>query len=153
MGQSPTIRHLFTEVIFLREKNWGRIVDIDTLDASALAPSVTKRNIFGPDAFWDDYVMRHFVLPKGASIPWHAHEWDHLVLSLGGHGEVEVEGERYDLANGNWARVPGGAEHQFRNIGDEDFAFICIVPTRGDPHAKKVSMRAERKRRKEEENG
>lgn len=136
----------------MREKNWGKITDIDTLDASALAPdvTVTKRIIFGPGAFWDDYAMRHFVLPDGESIPRHAHEWDHLVLSLGGRGEVEVEGERYDLASGNWARVPGGKEHQFRNIGNEDFTFICIVPVRGDPHAKKASMRAERGRKKAE---
>lgn len=133
----------------MREKNWGRILDLETLDASALAPSVTKRNIFGPDSFWEDYVMRHFILPEGASIPWHAHEWDHLVLSLGGHGEVEAGGERCDLKQGNWARVPGGIEHQFRNIGGEDFAFICIVPVKGDPHAKKISMRAARGKEKE----
>lgn len=129
----------------MREKNWGRIVDLETLNASALAPCVTKRNIFGPDAFWDDYVMRHFILPAGNAIPPHTHDWDHLVLSLAGHGEVSVEDETYDLEAGNWARVPGGKEHQFRNVGDGDFAFICIVPTHGDPHAKKVSMRAKRK--------
>ena len=49
----------------MREKNWGRIEDIEILDASALAPKITKRNIFGPDAFWEDFVMRHFILPEG----------------------------------------------------------------------------------------
>jgi mannose-6-phosphate isomerase-like protein (cupin superfamily) len=137
------------EVWIMRAENWGRIVDLETLDASALAPSVTKRNIFGPDAFWEDYVMRHFILPEGAEIPVHSHEWDHLALSLGGHGEVDADGERYDLENGNWARVPAGVSHSFRNIGSGDFIFLCIVPVCGDPHAKKISMRAERKKRKE----
>jgi quercetin dioxygenase-like cupin family protein len=135
----------------MRKENWGRIVDLETLDASALAAGVTKRNIFGPDAFWDNYVMRHFIVPEGCDIPIHSHDWDHLALSLGGHGEVEVEGDHYDLANGNWARVPGGAAHSFRNIGDGDFTFLCIVPTRGDPHAKKFSMREERRKKKESE--
>lgn len=121
----------------MREENWGRIIDLETLDASALAPGVTKRNIFGPDAFWDDYVMRHFILPEGAAIPPHAHAWDHLALTLGGHGEVEVDGESYDLPEGNWARVPAGSKHSFRNIGKGDFTFLCIVPTEGDPHSKK----------------
>ncbi|MDR0616140.1 MAG: cupin domain-containing protein [Synergistaceae bacterium] len=134
----------------MSETNWGRIADIGTLDASALAPDITKRNIFGPGSFWDDYVMRHFIVPEGSEVPMHAHEWDHLTLSLGGHGEVEVDGEHYDLENGNWARVPGGTEHSFRNIGHGDFTFICIVPVRGDPHAKKISMRAIRKKKKEE---
>ena len=135
----------------MREENWGRIVDLETLDASALAPGVTKRNIFGPDAFWDDYVMRHFILPEGAAIPPHEHGWDHLALTLGGHGEVLVDGEKYDLPEGNWARVPAGSNHSFRNIGKGDFTFLCIVPTAGDPHAKKISMRAERKKKKEQE--
>ena len=137
----------------MREKNWGQITDIETLDASALAPKIIKRNIYGPDAFWDDYCMRHFILPEGNAIPMHTHDWDHLALGLGGHGEVEVEGEHYDMPEGSWARVPAGKEHSFKNIGKGDFTFICIVPSHGDPHAKKVSMRAERKRKKEQEDG
>jgi quercetin dioxygenase-like cupin family protein len=132
----------------MRKGNWGKIEDIEVLDASALAPGVVKRNIFGAGAFWDDYVMRHFILPEGQSIPGHSHEWDHLLVSLGGHGEVEVDGDHYDLECGNWARVPGDTPHIFRNIGKGDFAFLCIVPTRGDPHAKKISMRENRRRRK-----
>jgi quercetin dioxygenase-like cupin family protein len=133
----------------VRSYNWGKISDLEKLDASSLAPSVTKRNIFGPDAFWEDYVMRHFILPENSEINPHSHDWDHLVLSLAGHGEVEVEGERYDLDLGNWARVPAGKTHSFRNIGAGDFAFICIVPTHGDPHAKKTAMREDRRRRQE----
>ena len=129
-------------------KNWGRIIDIETLDASALAPGVIKRNVFWAENGWDDFCARHFILPEGKSIPPHSHEWDHLVISLSGRGEVEVEGEHYDLESGNWARVPGGAAHIFRNIGEGDFAFICIVPTDGDPHAKKYKMRKDRSERK-----
>lgn len=119
----------------MREKNWGKISDLETFEA--LAPGVKKRNVFGPDTGWEDYVMRHFILPEGIAIPPHAHDWDHLALSLEGHGEVVVQGEHYDLEKGSWARVPAGAEHSFRNIGDGEFAFLCIVPTHGDPHAKK----------------
>lgn len=130
-------------------KNWGKIEELETLNASALAPDVTKRNIFGPGCFWNDWVMRHFIIPPGCSIPIHAHEWDHLALSLAGHGVVAVKGEEdYDMEQGNWARVPAGLEHSFKNIGDEPFVFICIVPTHGDPHAKKASMRDERAKRK-----
>ena len=132
----------------MKDKNWGRIMDIETLDASALAPGVIKRNVFWVENGWDDYCARHFILPAGRSVPPHSHEWDHLVLSLGGHGEAEADGEIYDLESGNWARIPGGATHTFRNVGKEDFAFICIVPTDGDPHAKKSKMRTGRSTRK-----
>jgi len=125
-------------------KNYGRVLDIPTLNASALAPNIIKRNVFGPGRFWDDWVMRHFILPAHEEIPPHRHDWDHLVYSISGKGEVEVEGEHYDLSKGNWARVPAGKEHTFRNVGDEPFEFFCIVPVYGDPHAKKASMRAKR---------
>ena len=127
----------------MEDKNWGRIIDLETLDASALAPGVIKRNVFWAKNGWDDFCARHFTLPEGQSVPPHAHEWDHFVISIGGHGEVDVDGERYDLESGNWARVPGGATHFFRNKGEGDFAFICIVPTEGDPHAKEYKMKAE----------
>jgi quercetin dioxygenase-like cupin family protein len=128
----------------MEKKNWGKIEDIETLDASALGPGVIKRNVFWAGHGWDDYAVRHFILPEGGAIPVHSHEWDHLLVSIEGHGEVEVDGERYDLASGNWARVPGGTSHIFRNVGEGDFTFLCIVPTRGDPHAKKARMRADR---------
>jgi quercetin dioxygenase-like cupin family protein len=131
-------------VLVSEDNNWGRISDIEILDASALAPGVTKRNVFWAKNGWDDYCARHFILPEGEAIPEHAHEWDHFLISLGGHGEVEVEGEHYDLSEGNWARVPGGKSHVFRNVGKGDFIFLCIVPTHGDPHAKKYKMRADR---------
>jgi len=123
--------------------NWGRIADIKTLDASSLAPGVIKRNVFWVENGWDDYCARHFILPEGQSIAPHSHEWNHLVLSLGGRGEAEVEGETWALDAGNWAIVPSGATHSFRNVGEGDFAFICIVPTHADPHAKKYKKRAD----------
>lgn len=43
------------------EKNWGKVTDLEILDASSLAANVTKRNVFGPGNGWDDYVMRHFI--------------------------------------------------------------------------------------------
>lgn len=132
-------------------KNWGRIEDLETLDASALAPDIVKRNIFGPGRFWEGWVMRHFIVPPGGAVPVHAHDWDHLALSLGGYGAVEVDGEaNYDMETGNWACVPAGKMHSFKNVGDEPFSFLCIVPAHGDPHAKKTSMRLDRARRRAE---
>jgi mannose-6-phosphate isomerase-like protein (cupin superfamily) len=134
------------------KKNWGKIDDIKVLNASALAPRIIKRNIFDPGSFWDGWALRHFILPAGDAIPAHVHEWDHLSICLSGHGAVEVEGEPdYDLDKGNWARVPGPKLHSFKNIGEEPFEFICIVPAHGDPHAKKIAMRKERAERKARE--
>ena len=135
----------------MSEKNWGKILDIETQDASAVSPNIVKRTVFGPEnGFWDDYVLRHFILPEGNSVPPHTHDWDHLIISIGGHGNVVVDGEPWDLEQGNWTCVPGGTVHAYNNVGKGDFVFLCIVPVCGDPQAKKFAMRRERKAKKEE---
>lgn len=131
------------------EKNFGSIYDLPVQNASALAPNIEKRTVYGPGGrFWNDYVMRHFILPPHNIIPEHSHEWDHLMFTLSGDGIVEVEGEPYEMKKGYWTRVPGGKKHIYNNTGDEPLEFFCIVPVRGDPHAKKIVMRAERAERK-----
>lgn len=139
------------------EKNFGSIYDLPLQNASALAPDIQKRTVYGPDGrFWNDFVMRHFILPPHKSIPAHVHDWDHLMFTLSGDGYVEVEeepGKRvpYDMKTGYWTRVAGGLVHEYFNNADIPLEFFCIVPPCGDPHAKKFVMRAERARKKEEE--
>lgn len=132
------------------EKNYGSIYDLPLQNASALAPDIQKRTLYGPENFWKDYVMRHFILPAHKSIPAHVHDWDHLMFTISGDGFVDVEGERYDMKTGYWTRIPGGKVHEYQNHADIPLEFFCIVPTNGDPHAKKFSMRTERAQRKAE---
>lgn len=133
-----------------KNENLGRIEDIPTQDASALAPNIKKRTIFGPEnGTWESYVMRHFILPEGNSVPEHTHEWDHLIISVSGHGCVVVDGEEWDLDSQTWTRVPGGTVHSYSNKGTGDWTFLCIVPPHGDPQAKKFVMRRDRKAKQE----
>ena len=134
-------------------KNYGSIYEIPLQNASALAPDIEKRTVFGPENFWKDYVMRHFILPPHKKIPPHSHEWDHLMFTLSGDAYVDVEGEKYLMKTGYWTRIPGGLTHEYINDADIPLEFFCIVPTCGDPHAKKFVMReeiAERKAAKKE---
>lgn len=120
----------------MREKLWGKINDLEKLKAHV--PGVIKRNVFGPDTGWDDFVLRHFTLPAGASTaPDHTHDWEHWVMTLEGEGEAHVNGEVCDLPKGSWIFVPSGVPHSFYNIGAGDFVFTCIVRTHGDPDASK----------------
>lgn len=135
-----------------KQKNFGSIYDLPLQNASALAPNIEKRTVYGPgDRFWEGWVMRHFILPARESIPEHSHEWDHLMYTISGDGYVEVEGERFEMKRGYWTRVPGGTNHVYRNEADIPLEFFCIVPFHGDPQAKKTVMRAERAARKAED--
>lgn len=129
------------------EVHTGPLDALPLLDASALAPGILKRIVFGPGRFWQDWVMRYFVLPPGQKVPSHAHDWDHLAVALQGDGRLVVNGEAHQFSQGHWGHVPAGASHAFENAGNEPFAFLCIVPTSGDPHAKRAQHRLARKNR------
>ena len=137
------------------EKHFGSIYDLPLLDTSASAPGIEKRIIYGPKTGWEDYVMRYFKMPPHTAFAIHSNAAPHMMYTLSGDGVVYVEEEKdkwvpYEMKTGYWTKVPGDLSHEYKNDSDEPLEFFCIVPTHGDPHAKKFSMRAERAKQKEE---
>lgn len=131
----------------------GKLEDLELYDASSLAPEVTKRIVYGPGRFWDEYTMRHLSLPPGTVIPEHVHDWPHYMISLSGTGYMTIEDKRWEMPPMGWAHVPGGLLHGYENPGPEPFVFLCIVPTEGDPHMKLKRFRMEREKKKKGEVG
>lgn len=110
----------------------GRIADIPVADDAVHSADVTKRIIFAPGKFWDDYVVRHFTVAGSAQTPFHDHDWPHYVLIMAGKCRASIDGETYDLERGSWAHVPSNVRHFFLNTGDDPLEFVCIVPREGD---------------------
>lgn len=99
------------------------------------APGVSgasKQTLIGPGQGWEGWVMRQFTLAEGGNTPRHTHTWPHINYIVSGQGTLFLEGVEHILEPGSVAYVPAGAEHQFKNTGSRDFAFICIVPEEGD---------------------
>ena len=92
---------------------------------------VTKQVLLGPEQGWKGNVMRVFTLAKGGHTPQHKHPWPHINYILEGTGVLFHEGEETPLKRGSISFVPPNTEHRFRNTGDKDFVFICIVPEEG----------------------
>ncbi len=113
-----------------KEMNWAG--NLFELPASQMAPGITRRTVFGPERFWEDYTARLFTMEKGSSVPPHSHDWPHYVLVLSGKGLAEMEGERVELSPMDWIAVPPNQHHHFEQTGEEPLSFVCIVPTRGD---------------------
>lgn len=94
--------------------------------------NVLKRVLVSPEQGWEGWVMRHFTLGAEGYTPRHTHSWPHIIYILSGNGTLLLGEKEHEVENGCTAYIPGGAEHQFRNPGGEDFSFICIVPEEGD---------------------
>lgn len=96
------------------------------------AKNVEKQVLVGAQQGWDDYVMRMFTLGKEGFTPLHDHAWPHIIYVVEGEGVLLANESEHRLSSGSTAFVTGGVKHQFRNTGDNEFVFICIVPSEGD---------------------
>jgi len=94
--------------------------------------SVVKRLLVGSDDGWQGWAMRLFELAPGGHTPRHRHPWPHINYITAGRGTLHVDGVDNAVAAGSFALVPAGALHQFSNVGDVPFAFLCIVPEEGE---------------------
>ncbi len=115
------------------EKFGGTLADLQECDNSAFVNNSTKTVIFGPDHFWEDYVMRCFRLQPRAAGSKHIHPWPHRIFVHSGEGVFEIDGTEYAMSPGSWIYVPSNVPHSFWNSSDEkELVFLCIVPPEGD---------------------
>ena len=97
--------------------------------AAAEAEGVSVRWLLTREDGAPHFAMRVFDLAPGRSTPYHSHWWEHEVFVLGGEGSVRDEsGEETALQSGGVVLVTGDERHCFRNTGDSDFRFICLIP-------------------------
>jgi quercetin dioxygenase-like cupin family protein len=94
--------------------------------------SVIKQVLIGPEQGWQDYTMRVFTIKKDGNTPFHSHPWLHVNYVISGEGILTLSGREHHLTQGSIAYVPPDARHQFKNPGEKDFTFICIIPAAYD---------------------
>ncbi len=75
-----------------------------------------------------NFAMRRFRVKPGGYTPYHTHDYEHEVYVLDGKGVAIIEGEEYPLEKDSFILVPPNLRHQFRNTGDSDLIFLCVIP-------------------------
>ena len=79
-----------------------------------------------------NFAMRRFVLEPGAEVPRHTNAVEHEQYVLEGEYVVGIEDEEHVVTAGDSLLIPAGAVHWYRNEGDEQGAFLCVVPNGDD---------------------
>ncbi len=79
----------------------------------------------------ENYAMRLFTLKPGAEIAKHQHPWEHEIYVLSGKGIIGAGEEEVEAGEGNFLYIPPDIPHWYRNTGDEDMKFLCIIPMKG----------------------
>lgn len=95
------------------------------------ARAASIRALVSPSEGWEDHVLRIIDVGPGGHTPRHAHPWFHVNYVLAGQGELLLDGTTTPVTAGSYAYIPGNAVHQFRNVGEGMFSFLCIVPKEG----------------------
>ena len=94
---------------------------------------VKKQIVLGPDDGSREIVLRYFSIEPGGTSPHHSHDFPHLVKIEAGNGiAIDQTGNEHKVNEGDYVYINDNETHQFKNIGSKLFAFICIVPQRGE---------------------
>lgn len=92
------------------------------------AKGVKIRWLINKDDGAPHFAMRLIEVREDGHTPWHAHEWEHEVFILKGSGKLVTEKEEKSLKEGDIVFVSPQTRHQFKNSGQEELRFLCMVP-------------------------
>ena len=75
------------------------------------------------------FALRRFVIAPGGEIGIHSHLEEHEIFVLSGEGSVfNDSGEEFHIQPEDTLFVPSNEPHGYRNAGQEDLVFLCIIP-------------------------
>jgi quercetin dioxygenase-like cupin family protein len=103
-------------------------VEYEPVDA---APGLSKGVLIDGDDGAPNFAMRRFTLAAGAEVPRHTNAVEHEQHVLAGEYVVGLGDEERVVRPGDSLLIPAGTVHWYRNEGETEGAFVCVVP-RGD---------------------
>jgi quercetin dioxygenase-like cupin family protein len=75
-----------------------------------------------------NFALRRFTMEPGGGIPEHTNTVEHEQYVRHGHASIGIDGETIEVHAGDVVFIPEGVPHWYRNIGAENFEFLCIIP-------------------------
>jgi len=88
---------------------------------------VFKHVLIGAAEGAPHYIIRYFRLEPGCSSNYESHEKDHGVVIMHGKGKVQLNESFFEVEPYDAVYVSSNDIHQFTNIGDEPFGFLCVI--------------------------
>ena len=102
--------------------------EIENQDVPAPAEKVKIRWLINEKQGAPNFAMRRFEVEPGGFTPYHTHDWEHEVYVLEGNAiAVSKDGET-PIGPGSVIFVEPGEEHNFKNLGQKNFVFLCLIP-------------------------
>jgi quercetin dioxygenase-like cupin family protein len=103
--------------------------------------SVLGKNVSGPKGRVRNYVankelgtlstIHENIISAGATVPWHFHETEEVIVVLEGNGECRSDQGTEAYAAGDVVILPARMKHSLHNAGQTPIRQLCFFP--GDP--------------------
>ncbi len=74
------------------------------------------------------FAMRFFEVEPAGHTPLHQHSYEHEVFVMEGTGTVWRDGQEVSIGPGMILFIPANERHQFKNVGNTPFKFMCLIP-------------------------
>lgn len=82
-----------------------------------------------------DFYMRRYTLEPGGEMLLHEHDnLYHVQYVLKGEIEVTIGDKKHEVDKDSYLLIPSGERHKYKNIGEGEAQFICIIPAVEDMH-------------------
>ncbi len=94
-----------------------------------MVKNVAGRVMIGKEDGAKNFCMRMFEMDKDGYTPRHTHDWEHEIFVIAGKGEVFIEDKWHPATTGSAIFIPPNIEHQFKNMSDIRFNFLCLIPS------------------------
>ncbi len=78
------------------------------------------------------FAMRKFIFEPGGEMPKHTNAVEHEQLVLNGKARVGIGDDVYEVTKGDVLVIPANVPHWYKNIGVDNFEFLCMVPNLPD---------------------
>ena len=103
-------------------------IPVEALNAGE---GVSRQILIGPEEA-PNFAMRRFIMQPGGGMPNHTNSVEHEQFVLRGHARIGIGDEVFEVQANNVVFIPAGIPHWYKNIGDEPFEFLCLVPNQED---------------------
>lgn len=92
----------------------------------------TTMQVLIPPSAAENFIMRRIVIKAGGSMPNHTNTVEHEQYVLAGSAEVGIGDKVYHLKQDDVLLIPAGVPHWYRASKEEDYVFLCLIPTQED---------------------
>ncbi len=105
-------------------------------EQQSASKGLAKGVLIGEEQDAPNFRMRRFTLEAGEAVPKHTNDVEHEQYVLDGEYVVGIREDgtdtEYTVGPGDSLLIPSGTVHWYRNTGDTEAAFVCVVPNGED---------------------